>query len=160
MTILAELGVVAMKRAPVQPLPQSFDRRSRQQLEIAKRREFGRRDDMWTGHRESLDRDSCLGRTASSRRATIALGVDALGLGLEVDQHAMTQHGRRHRANVVERHRGAADAARPALCRRAAAPARRAARRPSAPTAARNPAPRRTSPAATARPHQPRWRSR
>ena len=46
--VLAELGVEAVKRAAMQPLPQALDRRARQQLEIAQRRQFGGRDDVGT----------------------------------------------------------------------------------------------------------------
>ena len=34
--VLAELGVEPVKRAPVQALPEPFDRRARQQLQVAK----------------------------------------------------------------------------------------------------------------------------
>ena len=48
--ILAELRAVAVKRTAMQALPQTFDRRPRHQLEIAKRLQLGRRDDVRTGH--------------------------------------------------------------------------------------------------------------
>src|SRR5262245_38167566 len=50
--ILAELGAVAVKRAPMQPVAQAFDGAPRDELEVAQRRELGRGRYMRTGHRQ------------------------------------------------------------------------------------------------------------
>ncbi len=72
--------------------------------------------------------------------------VDAVGLGLKVDEDAVPQHRQRDGANIFERDDAAALEERAAPSRRGAAPARRAVPRPSAPTTGRTPA-RRPSPA-------------
>ena len=125
--VLAELRAVAVERAAMQARDGAVDDALRDQLEIGNRRERRRVRGSRPYMRQQLPDDF--------------VGVDAVGLGLEVHEHAVAQHRQRHGARRPRAPRPSGLRAARAPCRRAAAPARRAGRRPSAPTCARTPAP-------------------
>ena len=108
MAILTEFSVVAVKGAAVESLPQSLDRRSRQQL----RDREGQK--VLTARRHvDADMEVCGPRNSGLRAhggeqaRDDRFRVDPFGFGLEVHEQAMAQHRRRHRVNVVQRHRWA-----------------------------------------------------
>ena len=158
--VLAELGAVAVKRAAMQPGHEPFDDDARDQLEVgdarpalrADRRRADRVNSQLQLGSRTLSSNAWLnasqGRDGFEQPRDDLIGVDAVGLGLEVQQDAMAQHRQRDGADVVERRRRCGRRAARAPWRRAPAPGRRADRRPTSPTAA--PAPARASPASPA----------
>ena len=110
LAVFGEFDAEALERAAVQARQQPFDDGARLQLERAQAREdrgieepkFARpRSRRLRGHTAN----PLFGTgTASSSRATMRVGVQVLGFGVEVRDDAVAQDRRRQRLDVLDRH--------------------------------------------------------
>ena len=99
MPVLAELRAVAVKRTAMQTRHEPFDHYPRDEIEIAdSRQDLGRTRGVRqsrSGHRLEKPSDNLL-------------GIDAVRLGLKIQQHTVAQHRQSHRADILRRRDAAA----------------------------------------------------